>query len=70
MATHDVATDRFLNIDRALSSTVRPRDAAPAGHAGHALCMTRVSNFLLKIISVLAQNLYPYLGWLHVQAVH
>ena len=79
MATDDVAMDCFLNMHRALPSTVRSRDAAPAehaghaghaGHAAHALSMTRVSNFPLIIISVLAQNLYPDLGWLHVQALH
>ena len=41
----------FLDIHEVLSSTVRPREAAPAAHAAHAvpaaraLCLTRVSNF-------------------------
>ena len=60
MATDDVAMDCFLNMYSALSSTVRSRDAASAehaghaGHAAHALSMTRVSIFLLIIISFLA----------------
>ena len=76
MATDDVAFDCFLNIYRALSSTVRPRDAAPAapagpaGPAGHALSMTRVSNFSFKNHQCSCPEFVSRPGLLHVQAVH
>ena len=56
MATHGVAMDCFLDVCKALSSTVRPREAAPpalavllhavhAVRAAHALSLTRVAKF-------------------------
>ena len=52
MATDGVAMDCFLDIYEVLSSTVRPREAAPSAHAALALSLTQVSNFLFKKSSV------------------
>ena len=54
MATDGVAMDCFSDMCKALSSTVRPREAAPPAHAvhavhavhdAHALSLTRVATF-------------------------
>ena len=48
MATDGVAMDCFSDMYKALSSTVRPKEAVHGVHAAHALGLTRVSQFLLK----------------------